>query len=360
MKGHRNLAQFGLTKPERLVSLNLAEWDLLLRQARPGGVLGTIHHKLGQLGLLDQVPAGPRNHLNAAGNLARLHERVLRWEVYCVQKALADVCREFILLKGAAYLVSGLPHAGGRLQSDLDILVPKSALRAVETGLLEHGWQQIKLEKYDQRFYRQWSHELPPLIHSERRTVIDVHHNILPVTSRLRPDSEKLLMAAQAIPGTPYRRLCPEDMVLHASAHLFQDGDFSRALRELADVDGLLRAFGAEDSFWQRLVKRAPEMDLQRPLFYALRYSRRYLETPIPEKVLSASHGWSPFGPTVHVMDSLVARALDPKIDPAFGSASARWLLYVRSHWLRMPPLLLARHLTHQSLRRWIGSGKGN
>ena len=30
----------------------------------------------------------------------------------------------------------------------------------------------------------------------------------------------------------------------------------------------------------------------------------------------------------------------------------ARWLLYVRSHWLRMPPLLLARHLLRKSLRR--------
>jgi hypothetical protein len=26
--------------------------------------------------------------------------------------------------------------------------------------------------------------------------------------------------------------------------------------------------------------------------------------------------------------------------------------LYVRSHWLRMPPLLLARHLARKSLRR--------
>jgi hypothetical protein len=33
-------------------------------------------------------------------------------------------------------------------------------------------------------------------------------------------------------------------------------------------------------------------------------------------------------------------------------SAFARWLLYVRSHWLRMPPLMLARHLAIKGMRR--------
>ena len=33
--------------------------------------------------------------------------------------------------------------------------------------------------------------------------------------------------------------------------------------------------------------------------------------------------------------------------------ATARWLLYLRSHWLRMPPLLLARHLGYKAYLRW-------
>jgi hypothetical protein len=33
------------------------------------------------------------------------------------------------------------------------------------------------------------------------------------------------------------------------------------------------------------------------------------------------------------------------------GTATALFALYVRGHWLRMPPLLLARHLTIKAFR---------
>jgi hypothetical protein len=47
----------------------------------------------------------------------------------------------------------------------------------------------------------------------------------------------------------------------------------------------------------------------------------------------------------------LFARALMPLHASCAGalSAPARWLLYVRGNWLRMPPLLLARHLFHKA-----------
>ena len=50
-------------------------------------------------------------------------------------------------------------------------------------------------------------------------------------------------------------------------------------------------------------------------------------------------------------MDALFERALLPmhaSCDDAF-TASARFALYVRGNWLRMPPLMLARHLFHKA-----------
>ena len=55
------------------------------------------------------------------------------------------------------------------------------------------------------------------------------------------------------------------------------------------------------------------------------------------------------------IMDLLVISALKP-LDPGQSQpdqAIALWLLYVRSHWLKMPPLLLARHLMTKALYRW-------
>ena len=72
-------------------------------------------------------------------------------------------------------------------------------------------------------------------------------------------------------------------MVLHSAAHLFQDGDLNLAIRDVADISDLLGYFGAEEEFWHGLAPRARELDLGRPLFYALRYTTRLLGTLVPE-----------------------------------------------------------------------------
>src|SRR5262245_22632361 len=328
-----DLLRLGLSNPRNLTSLTLKEWDVVIQQGRKAAMLAKIHALLDESKLLHLIPSAPKAHLEAAHVVASDQERVIRWEVYCVQRALARVAPNFVLLNGAAYILSKLPIARGRIQSDVDVLIPKSKLKAAEAALLANGWKHVKLEKYDQRYYRNWSHELPPLCHSERGTVIDVHHNILPGTGRLHPEPSKLLESAELINGTTYKRLCPVDMVLHSAAHLFQDGVFHQGLRELADVDGLLRYFSPQPDFWAELVRRAPEMDLQRPLFYALRYSRRFLQTPIPDSVISATQSWQPEIPLLRIMDHVVRLALMPQNgNPPLTSQSARWLLYVRSH----------------------------
>ena len=148
--------------------------------------------------------------------------------------------------------------------------------------------------------------------------------------------------------------LAPADMVLHSAAHLFQDGDFQGGLRDLLDLDGLLRHFAAGDAgFWENLSARASQLGLDRPLFYALRFTSRLLGTPVPGGSCGAATGRPP-APVLALMDRLVTLALVPE-DPERrrrGAGLARWLLYVRSHWLRVPPLLLARHLLRKGLRR--------
>jgi hypothetical protein len=51
-------------------------------------------------------------------------------------------------------------------------------------------------------------------------------------------------------------------------------------------------------------------------------------------------------------MDSLVPRVLEPRYPDRLPARVAAWLLFVRSHWLRMPPGLLAVHLLRKALRR--------
>jgi len=354
----RDLLLGALRDPLCLGRLEIHAWSELLPAARRAGVLARLAHLTQQRGVDDALPPRARQQLAAARPLAEQHARILRWEVSRIRDALSALDVRLVLLKGAAYVLAGLPAGRGRLASDVDVLVPRGRIAEVERALLARGFRSMKLHPYDQRYYRTWSHELPPLRHERRRSVVDVHHTILPLTGRVHPDPEKLLAAAEPLAEPGLWVLSPEDLVLHSATHLFQDGDLGGGLRDLLDLDALLRDFGERRSgFWSQLVPRAESLGLTRPLYYSLRFCRRLLETPVPESTWrAAEQAGRPPRPLPTLMDELVLRAVCPDRDDRRtpGAQAARVVLYARSHWLRMPPWLLAYHLTRKALRAWV------
>jgi hypothetical protein len=351
----KNLLLNALRNPLSTESYTLNQWDMCVRMARNAGILARLYFLLDEEDVLKTLPTKVYEHLHSASLIAAQNERIVRWELIEIERILDYARVQTILLKGAAYVMAGLPPARGRVYSDIDILVPYSRLNEVETALMEHGWEHMKVNSYDQRYFRKWMHELPPLRHKERKTLLDVHHTILPRTGRLHPDPKKLLNSAVRIVESDLWTLSPADMILHSAAHLFQNGDLAGGLRDLTDLDDLLRYFGArQESFWADLVARGKEMDLERPLFYALRYTGMILGTPIPESAIEESESAAPPQPVLKFMDILVYRSitsLEP-IAKTRGAAIALWCLYVRSHYLRMPPILLFFHLLRKSVRR--------
>jgi len=343
-----------LRHPQRLSALTLAGWEVLVRQARRADLLARIVCTLDARGTLEQVPEAPRAHLRAALMVAEAQQAEALRELACIDRAISPTGVRPVLLKGAAYVATGLLPALGRTFSDVDILVPKDSLAAVEAALMSHGWATTHHSAYDQRYYRQWMHELPPLRHIQRQTVIDVHHAILPATARLKPRSDLLLASARPIDALPhFAVLAPTDLVLHSMVHLFHNDDLSHSLRDLSDLDLLLRHFGRGPAFWAELVSRARELDLARPLFYGLRYTSLMLATPVPQVTLVAVSADGPGPRLTRLMDALWSRALRPQHATAADaySSAAAFALYLRAHWLRMPPALLVRHLTVKALK---------
>jgi hypothetical protein len=342
-----------LRDPAHLRSLALSDWDLLLRQAARAEMTAILLGIVEDAGLLGDVPAAPREHLEWIRVVAARHQRAVRFEVAKIQAALEGLALPLILLKGAAYAVAGLPAAAGRMFSDVDILVPKERLDEVEAALMLHGWAGTHQDEYDQRYYRVWMHELPPMQHIQRGNSIDVHHAIVPETARARPDPGALRAAAVPVPGSDKLwMLAPHDMLLHSAVHLFSEGELHHGLRGLLDIHRLLLHFGPSPGFWEGLPARAVQLGLARPLFYALRYAGRLLGTTVPEAVLAqVAAAGRPSSPLLALMDSVFLRTLipqHPSCDDRF-SAPARGALYLRGNWLRMPPLMLARHLFHKA-----------
>ena len=299
--------------------------------ARAETLIGSLAYRLEGQAVPPEVDAILADARRAAAQ-ARLHAL---WEAEMARRALEPLAIPVVLLKGTAFAAADLPVATGRQIGDLDILVPHAGLGAVEQALLAAGWEWVKEDAYDDLYYRTWMHELPPLIHRSRDRMIDVHHTILPPTARPKPDPAALLADSVPLPRG-LRMLSPPDMIVHSAAHLLADGDLAGGMRNLWDIDRLLRAFAADPQFWSELSTRARTHDLLPAVSRALRLSRDIYGTPVDARL--AGHR--------RVSDGLYARRLLAR--DGWGRERARLLrfaFYVRSHWLRMPPLMLARHL---------------
>lgn len=233
--------------------------------------------------------------------------------------------------------------------------MPRDRLTEVEGAMMRSGWVTTHLDEYDQHYYREWMHELPPMMHITRRNVVDIHHAIVPLTSRFKSESKPLFEHAVPLAGSNCLRvLSPIDMVIHSATHLFLEGEFHNGLRDLVDLDGLIRHFSVEPDFYTRLLERARQIGLLRPVSYALRYCDRILSTPIPDEVKREAEQALGLAPARAIKDMAFTRALRPFHPSCWDvlTPGALWLLYLRGHWLRMPLHQLIPHLWRKTLAR--------
>jgi len=330
-------------------TFSATQWDEFIRQARRANVLSRLAILLQATSTWADIPDFAKRHLQSAIISAMALRRTVMWEIYQINKALYLSDIPSVFLKGAAYHIANLPVGEGRLYNDIDFMVPKKNIEEVEQILNLHGWKSSHNSDYDETYYRTWMHEIPPLRHVSRGSVIDLHHAILPKTAALKPDSELLIQQRQSIQldQGSYCVLSPIDMVLHSATHLFHEGELDKGLRDLMDLDLLLKHFGKESDFWGAIVPRAERLQLTLPLFYTVRYCKTLLHTPVPKKVQAALqelHG----GRWINrLMDGLFHRALLPEHKSCQQKLTsiARYLLFIRGHYLRMPMRLLIPHL---------------
>lgn len=352
-----------LREPAQVLGWSLDAWQHTIRLARRLRLLGRLAESVSAAGLLDRVPAPARRHLLGECRQSRFRLRTLTWTMERVGTALAGADYPCVLLKGAAYVAQDLPIAPGRLPSDLDILVPRAALDDAHHRLQVHGWCAVELDAHDQQYYREWSHELPPLRHAQIGMELDLHHGILPPVARTTVDSAPLLERLQPSGLSGWRVLAPVDQVLHSAAHLFMDSELRDRVRDLVDLDGLMRHFSSRAAFWEDLLARAAELGLEHPLALAVHFCTRWLATPVPAEVTRVLRLRGPATASRALLLPLLEAALSPADPDATDTRRrdrAAKLLLARHHLHRMPLRLLLPHLWHKARTRRHGQDDGD
>jgi hypothetical protein len=350
------LLQQALIQPGSTLRFNNDEYHQLLSEGRCTRLLASLALELQDAGLTREIPPAVNRHLLSAQLVHEKQKRDLAYECEKVQLALNSIGEKLVLLKGAAYLLAELPAGRGRLITDIDIIVPRRRINEAEEALVRFGWERGNISPYDDHYYRKWGHEIPALTNPKRDTTLDVHHNILPPTSGPNVDANLLFEhLIEVKPGI--FTLSWQDMVIHSATHLFHEGEFHHGLRDLWDLDRMLRDFPQRDpQFWERLVSRARALELLGSLFHGLVYVQCVFRTPVPESVIEEASNWSR-RLRKPLMDFLFLRAFRPNQPqnalPLTGLALN--LLYVRAHYLRLPLYLLIPHLTRKAwIRRFV------
>lgn len=331
-----------LAEPTSTQNFGPEEWSLMFSEARRVGLLGRLSSSLE---LLDATPpVRLRNHVSSSlVEVAAFQRDVLR-ELDHIDRALAGLGTPVLLLKGACYVRMGLKAARGRIFSDVDILVAKDRVGHAEASLMLGGWLTGELDPYDQRYYREWSHEVPPMTNRRRGTTIDLHHALAMPTCRIHIDSEKMVRDAIPVEDSDFWwRLKDEDMVLHAASHLMLNSEFDRGLRDLWDIDLLFRQFsGSSVNFADSLMERSANVGLEEIAQQALFLARHFFGTPVPERIISKQ-------------DGLFVRLVGCAASTRHLDTRPRWqrvadlLLSYREMYLRLPSRLLTVHLAHKT-----------
>jgi len=214
------------------------------------------------------------------------------------------------------------------------------------------GFRRTEIDDYNEEYYRKWMHEIPPLRHFKRSVVLDLHHNILPLTVETTPDIKYLHQDAITL-NCGLKVLSNVDMFLHCAVHLFHEGEFEKGLRDLIDLDYLFRYFIDEDeNFETKLINRAIQLGLSYNLFLATYFCKLILKTELSPHYITQIRKHSPNKYKLILLRYLFKQVLIPH-----HSTCKTWhfrlacnFLYIRGHLVRMPLRLLIPHLFKKSL----------
>lgn len=331
-------------------------WNRFLPLVRNARLLGRCLHLFEEHDLLDCVPGRIVDQLRGALVQTRYVQVQALREFRQVARKLDQEAIPAIALKGVAYVAASLPPARWRGLSDIDLLVPEQDIERAERELMRFGWiPSGEFDSYDQHYYRDWMHEVPPLRHYIRGVEVDLHHNLAPPVSRIRIDAALLweqTVVLGDLSGRPVRILGPADMLLHNAVHLFMNDELRGGLRDVMDFRDLFEHFLHQDTeFEQQLLARARQLGCGRPLYYAVSSAQRLAGLVPSEGLLREVERDAPPYPVARIMAWLIEQALAPQRLGLKRSGLANQLLFVRSHWVRMPPRMLVRHLLHKGFR---------
>lgn len=332
--------------PRSTLTFTLKQWQQLVLILRNQQLLACYSSKFKQASIFEEIPIQTQRHFLNADVLAENHKKQVFFEASELQRELADKSQYLIFLKGAGYTLSGAQVGDTRIYNDIDILADKGSIGDIEKRLCLLGWLSEELTEHDEKYYRKWAHEIPPLRHSKRGTIVDVHHNIVPIISGRHLDADKFAINTVTTEDG-FQVLSFAAMTLHSLIHLFFNEEVKKGYRDLIDLHTLITANNNKE-FWFDLIALAKQTSFGLELFLACRYTQKILQTEIPDFVQDEINQFRPWNITI--LDFVYEKTLKPNHPMCKTKffALAEFVVLLRGHFQKMPLHILTYHLLYK------------
>ena len=241
-------------------------WREFLQAAVKEGLAESVFYQQAQSAFAQQCPTEVLRALDSEYVSTLARNTVFLKQADDLKKVLDGL--DYILLKGAFLADCVYPSPGMRRFSDIDVLVRKSDLKAVEERLVTRGGYRGSsgAASSDQSYLNSTMYGRQgggPAVHVHWH----IQNSILPKYMGAGFDIEEIWKSAQPSTNAPLE-MRPEHLVLHLADHALRHS-FQRLIH-VRDIIEVIRWAGAR-WIWPVLRDEASRLNLTRPLYYTLR-----------------------------------------------------------------------------------------
>ena len=251
---------------------------------------------------------------------------------------------ETVVLKGLWLCEKIYHHSWLRPGGDIDILVPRAKVDACLALLHEQGigeyWPNLLKDEYFTKHHLHQQRSAPDLsVWFEIHWALDHPYTLLTI------DYESIFKRAKPakLLGAPIQEMGIPDLLLSLAIHLVKHAVYLPSLSSREDLPRIILADGMlmycldvaevikqhKDIDWNMTVQLAREWGAVDILGSVLQVCKRYLDTPVPDKVLSVLPVRGPWS----VTRKLMTRAAEQKLAAHEGKPANRfWQLMLASN----------------------------
>jgi len=265
---------------EVLPALSEQDWEEVEAAAHAQGLTLLLHDRL--VGAESSVPGAMQERLHSTFLKATARNMVMLHHASVMLEALRGRGLEVIVLKGLYLAEAVYPGIGLRIFDDIDLLLHRLDLPAALEVMRDLGYELSTW--YDPADPNCDIKHIPPLVKADA-PIVELHWAILEEEEPFTIDVEG--MWARSVPveiaGVAVRGLSVEDLILHLSLHLTYQHRLAAGVRNLYDIDAVIRRGGVD---WAQLVAAAREWKAERVLWLTLRLLQEIAGTPLPAERL--------------------------------------------------------------------------